>query len=64
MYAVNVKMKKTVGKQKERMRELVFCYVLGAMDSAEIFTHVNKLTAHSSLLNEFSEKLNDLSTIL
>lgn len=64
-YIVNyVKMKKTVGKQKERTRELIFYYVLGAMDSAEIFTHVNKLTAYSSLLNELSGKRSDLSTVI
>lgn len=46
------------------MRELIFYYVLGAMNSAEIFTHVKKLNALNSLLNELSEKLNDLSTVI
>ena len=34
------------------------------MDSAEIFTHVNKCTAYSNLINEVSERFNDLSTVM
>ena len=46
----------TLGKHKEKMKEVTFYYVLDTMDSVEIFTSIDQLCVHNCLVSEISYK--------
>ena len=46
----------TLGKHKERMKQITFYYVLDAMDFVEIFTSIDQLCVHNNLVSEISYK--------